>query len=69
MDEVRDAIYYPKPFKYFDVISKDANNDALITKFYADAAGTKEVFKWTQRWWADGKIRSWKCEVKGEDYQ
>lgn len=34
MEEVRDSIYYPRPFKYFIVTSKDGNNDPLITKFF-----------------------------------
>ena len=63
MDEVRDQVYYPKPFKSFKVTSKDANNDPLITVFYSDNAFTNWVFRWTQTWFADGKCESWTVTV------
>ena len=68
MDEVRDQSYYPTAFKSFIVTSKDTNNDPLITKFFTDADKTGETFKWTQTWFDDGKLESWKVEVKGTDY-
>ena len=68
MDEVRDQIYYPKPFKYFIAVTKDANNDPLVTKFFTKKTGGKEVFRWTQTWFADGKLESWHVEVEGVDY-
>ena len=66
MDEVRDQSYYPSAFKSFKVITKDANNDPLITKFFQDGDQTGEVFRWTQTWFADGKIESWKVQLKSE---
>jgi hypothetical protein len=63
MDEIRDQIFYPKPFKSFKVITKNDNNDPLVTVFYSDNNFERWVFKWTQTWFADGKCESWKVEV------
>lgn len=68
MEEVRDSIYYPRPFKYFIVTSKDGNNDPLITKFFTKKTNGIEVFRWTQTWFADGKLESCFVEIAGEDY-
>lgn len=63
MEEVRDQSYYPKPFKSFKVVSKDSNNDPLITVFYSDDNHTNWVFKWTQTWFTDSKCESWKVTL------
>ena len=64
MDEVRDQSYYTKPFKRFKTITKNSDNDPLITVFYADEDFSNWVFKWTQKWFADGKLESWKVTLK-----
>ena len=66
MEEVRDQSYYPAAFKSFKVTSKDGNNDPLITKSFSDNDCTGEVFRWTQTWFDDGKLESWKVELKSE---
>lgn len=66
MDEVRDQSYYPAGFKSFKVISADDNNDPLVTKFFSNNDFTGEVFRWTQTWFADGKLESWIVQRKSE---
>lgn len=63
MEEVRDQVYYPVPFKGFTVTSEDTEGNPLITKFYADSDKTKEVFVWTQTWNSNDKCTGWKVVI------
>ena len=63
MNPVYDKMYYPRPFKSFEVVTRDAYGYPTLTRFYGNEAQQGTVmFEWVQEHTTDGQLNKWSLQ-------